>query len=98
MDYRQHQARIPLLLANRRQNSDAAVLDLKNCLDRIAIFVLNLNAMQPFDPSFIHCIGYRVIAISSQAIHTSSYEKMCAKKLRYLLSAGRGWNLGVICP
>src|SRR3984893_10824728 len=81
MDHRQGQCGISLVLSDRRQDSDPAIFDFENSLDRIAIIVPDFDPVQTVDHDLIHFIGDSMISISGQAIDAGSHEEMCTSVL-----------------
>jgi hypothetical protein len=79
---RQRQCRVALLLTDRRQDTNPAILHLQDSLRRITIVVADLDAVKTFDLHVIHFIGDRVIAVSGQAIDAGSHEEVRSDLLR----------------
>jgi hypothetical protein len=69
------------VLSDRRQDSDPAIFDFENSLDRIAIIVPDFDPVQTVDHDLIHFIGDSMISISGQAIDAGSHEEMCTSVL-----------------
>jgi hypothetical protein len=76
MNNRQAQSRISVLLSDWRQDTNAAILYLKRGLAYIALFVPNLDAMQPSHASVAHFLGNGMVATARQPVDTSAYEEM----------------------
>src|SRR5262245_7228654 len=58
------------LFADRRQDANLAISDLKNRFVGIAIAVSDFDAMQSLDGDLIHFVGNRVISVPRQAVDT----------------------------
>lgn len=70
---------IGLLLADRRQDMDAAVFDLDRDGLRLALGIANLDLMQPADLIHVDLRGDRVLGITRQAIDASPHQGMGAE-------------------
>ena len=73
---------VALLLADRRQDVNAAVSEFKNRLAGAALAVADLDAVQPLDGNLSHCIRDCVVAIASQTVNAGSHQKMGSRRMR----------------
>ncbi len=79
MDHDEIQRGIVFLLADRRQDVDAPILEFERGTADIAVFVACLDAMQPLDRDLFHLVGDRVFAITGKAIDARSHDEVRAK-------------------